>query len=157
MRINSTVAAVMLFLSAGCSSFKEVNFAAGDFAPVRTIVLKDATDPILIASTEAKRVREYFELGLTHRGYVVRSDGPADATATLTILEYGTEQTSKRDWYLLNLNYVVEATSEWTINITKDGKTIFQKRMEDKETMPIDRLAGRQVSEVLESIPVRQP
>jgi hypothetical protein len=157
MRSKTLVTIAVLVLNAGCSSFKEVDFSASAFAPIRTIELKDTTDPVLLASTEAKRVREYLEVGLRARGYVIKHDGPTDASATLTVLEYGTEQVSKRDWYWLNVNYVVEAKSKWILSITRDGNTIFQKRMEDNETMPIEQLAGRQIKDVLESIPVRQP
>src|SRR5216684_8673207 len=83
----------LLALSA-CSIFtpKTKSDSVAAFAPVRTIQLRDGTDPVILASTGAGRVREYFEIGLKHRGYSVCRDCVADAVATVVVREYSTQQ-----------------------------------------------------------------
>ena len=157
MAIKVIVTIMSLLVIVSCSSVPKRKFDPSAFAPVRTIEMKDATDPVLLASTGAKRVREYLEVGLTHRGYTICRDCQSDAVATVTVGEYSTKQDSKRDWVGWgNLNYVEIGGADWTLTIVRNGETIFQKRVKDHKTMPIDQLAGRQVKDVLQQIPARQ-
>jgi len=127
------------------------------FAAVHTIELKDTTDPLLIASTDAKRVREFLEIGLTHRGYTVCRDCKSDAVATVTVRVYRTKQDSKRDWAGWgNLNYLEFGESAWSLTIVRDGETIYQRRISHKKAMSIDQLAAKQVMDVLQKVPTRQ-
>jgi len=151
-----TIATAVLFIIAGCSSAPKREPAPSPFVAVRTIELRDLTDPVLLASTSAKRVSEYVEIGLAGRGYTISRGGPSDAVATVTVQQYRTVRDSKRDWVGWgNLNYVEVGISEWTLTVTRNGETIFQKRIKHSQAMPIDQLAGRQVQDVLQQIPVR--
>jgi hypothetical protein len=126
------------------------------FASVRTIEMKDATDPVLLVSTSAKRVREYLEIGLRARGYTICSDCQSDAVATVTVTSYGTNPEFLRDFPWVVGHYVEYAQSVWTVSVVRDGETIFQKRISHNKAMPIDQLAGRQVQDVVEQIPARK-
>lgn len=152
-----------LLVLVGCSSTPRQQSDApkrqpepSKFAEVYTIELRDASNPILLASTGAKRVREYLEVGLTHRGYAICHDCQSDAVATVTVHKYSTKQDSKRDWVGWgNLNYLEVGESDWTLTIVRNGEAIYQKRIKQRKAMPIDQLAGQQVQAVLRSIPVR--
>jgi len=154
---SKAITIATLLVLVGCSIVPKRQSEPSAFATVRTIELRDATDPVLLASTSAKRVREYLEIGLTHRGYIVCRDCKSDAVATVTISVYRTKHDSKRDligWG--NLNYVEYGASDWTLTIVRNDKTIYQKRIRDNESMPIDQLAAQQVRDVLQKIPTRQ-
>ena len=151
------IAFATLLLIAACSSATKRQFDPSVFAGVRTIELKDATDPVLLASTGAKQVSTYLEVGLGHLGYSICRDCKSDAVATVTVDEYSTKQTTKRDWLGWgNVNYAAQAESNWTLTITRNGGTIYQKQLEDRELMSIDQLAGQQVQDALREIPARQ-
>lgn len=157
MCLTATTTLAALLLLTGCSSApKEQPDAL--FQSVRTIELKDETNPVLLASTNAKQIRDFVELGLKHRGYSVCTDCQADAIATVVVREYRTKQISKRDWIGWgNLNYFVAAESYWTFTIVRNGKTIFQDDPEDEiGGMTLEQLAGRQAREVLNHIPTRK-
>jgi hypothetical protein len=155
-----------LLVLVGCSSSPKQQSEPGAskrqpepsaFAVVRTIELRDSTDPVLLASTGAKRVREYLEVGLTHRGYTVCRDCKSDAVATVTVRVYRTKQDSKRDWAGWgNLSYLEYGESDWTLTIVRNDETIYEKRIKHNKTMPIDQLAAQQVLDVLRKIPTRQ-
>src|SRR6266516_6680045 len=156
MHSKAIVTIATLLIVAGCSSASK-RFDPGAFAPVRTIGLRDASDPVWLSSTNAKRVREYLEIGLKGRGYIVCSDCQSDAVATVTVSEYNTKRESTRDWVGWgNLNYLEYGKSVWTLSIVSKGETIFQKRMSHNKAMPIDQLSGQQVREALQQIPARQ-
>jgi hypothetical protein len=148
-----TVAALLAI--AGCSSARK-QFDPNVFAPVRTIEVKDATDPVLLASTSAKRVSEYLEIGLKARGYAVCRECQSDAVATLTVRTYSTQQNATRDWFWFNRQFVEYGLSIWTLSIVRNGETIFQKRMDRRKAMQIDQLAAEQVQDALRQIPARQ-
>ena len=156
MHSKAIVTIATLLVIVGCSSTPKRQLAPSPFVPVRTIELKDATDPILLASTGAKRVREYLEVGLTHRGYSICRDCQSDAVATVTVSKYSTRQDSKRDWLGWgNLTYLEYGESDWTFAIVRNGDTIFERRITDYKAMPIDQLAGQQVQQVLQEVPAR--
>lgn len=157
MHSQVTIAAA-LFVLAGCSSTpRPQQPEPSKFAEVYTIELRDASNPVLLAATGAKRVREYIELGLTHRGYTVCHDCKSDAVATVTVHTYRTKQDSKRDWAGWgNLNYMEVGESGWTLAVVRNGETIYQKRIKHNKAMPIDQLSAQQVQDVLRGIPARQ-
>ena len=156
MHTKTIVTIATLLVIVGCSSAPKRQFDPSAFAPVRTIEMRDVTDPVLLASTGAKRVREYLEVGLTHRGYAICRDCQSDAVATVAVSEYSTKQDSRRDWAGWgNLNYVQYGRADWTLTIVRNGETIFQKRVKHHKAMPIDQLAGQQVQDVLRQIPAR--
>lgn len=128
------------------------------FSDVVTIQLKDGTDPLLIHSTTASRVRDYVEIGLTHLGYRVCSECPHDAEAIVEVSRYENRQTLKLN--LLSLtgakNLLNIGVSEWSLTITRKGETIFDKSIEHEKAEPIDQLSARQVKDVLSKIPARK-
>ena len=144
---------VALFVLVACSSAPKKAHNPGAFASVRTIELRDATDPLLLASTSARRVREYIEIGLQHRGYTVCNPCDADAVATVTVREYSTQKKIVRIGVGLVLANV--ADSAWSLVIVRNGETIFQKRVNHDKAMEIDQLSARQVKDVLAHIPPR--
>ena len=157
MPMKANVIISTLLVIVGCSSSQKRPFDPSAFAPVLTIELRDATNPVLLASTGAKHVREYLEIGLTHRGYAICRDCQSDAVATVTVSEYSTKQDSKRDWLGWGTqSYVEDSRSDWTLTIVRNGETIFQKRIKQHQTMQIDQIAGQQVQDVLRQIPARQ-
>jgi hypothetical protein len=134
-RIIVFIAILLLFV--GCSSKPPKQTVAADlpnaidtaFAAVRTIALRDTTDPVLLASTGAKRIGEYIEIGLRQRGYVVCRNCQGDAVATVTVDKFNSKQVLKRDWFWFNRTPLVYAESEWTLFIEdRNGRTIYQKR-----------------------------
>jgi hypothetical protein len=127
------------------------------YADVYTIELIDVSNKILLASTGAKHVSEYVEIGLTQLGYTVCRNCKSDAVATVNVRTYGTKQDSKRDWAGWgNVNYVQVGQSDWTFTLVRNGDTIYEKRIKDNEAMPIDQLAAQQVQDVLKKIPTRK-
>jgi hypothetical protein len=157
MHSKAIVTIATLLAIAGCSSASKRQFDPSAFAPVRTVEMRDASDPVLLSSTNAKRVREYLEIGLKSRGYIVCSDCQSDAVATVIVSEYSTKREGTRDWVGSgNLNYLEYGKSVWTLSIVSNGETIFQKRMSHNKAMPIDQLSGQQVRDVLQQIPARQ-
>ena len=151
MPIKAIVTIITLLVIAGCSSASK-RLGPSAFAPVHTIEMKDATDPVLLASTSARRVREYLEIGLKGRGYTICRDCQSDAAATVTVSVYELGMTLD----LWSGNSLLAGQSIWTLSIVRNGETIFQKRMKDKQYKPIDQIAGQQVQEVLQQIPARQ-
>jgi hypothetical protein len=157
MPSKAIVAIAALLAIAGCSSASKRPFDPGAFASVRTLEMRDATDPVLLASTSAKRVLEYLEIGLKGRGYAICHDCQSDAVATVTVTVYSTKREGTRDWIGWgNLNYLEYGQSVWTLGIVRNGETIFQKRMSHNKAMPIDQLTGQQVRDLLQQIPARQ-
>jgi hypothetical protein len=147
---------IALLLFTGCKSTAKRVDEHNAFEAVRTMELRDTTNPVLLASTSAMHVREYLELGLTHRGYTICHDCQSDAVATVTVHEYSTKQDSTRDFLTGIKNYIVISKSDWTLTIVHNGKTIFHEQINDDESMPIDQLAGKQVQDVLEEIPAHK-
>jgi phosphoketolase len=126
------------------------------FEGVHTIELIDASNPVLLASTDAKRVREFFEIGLKHLGYKVCNDckSSADAVATILVSKNRTIQDRKRDWAGWG-NQLVVASSEssWKITVVRNGVSIFEQRKSHSQPIPLDTLVGKQVQDVLNDIP----
>ena len=157
MRIKTSVIIVIVLSIVGCKTTTNRPPTPSPFALIHTIELKDATNPILLASTGAKRVREYLEIGLAHSGYVVCRDCQSDAVATVTVRKYSTRQNSKRDWVGWgNLTYLEFGETDWILSIVRNGETIFERDVSDDKAMPIDQLAGQQVQDMLERIPARK-
>jgi hypothetical protein len=150
MPYKAIVTITTLLVIAGCSSVSK-QLEPGALAPVRTIEIRDATDPVLLASTSARRVREYLEIGLKGRGYSVCRDCQSDAVATVTVSMYSTS-----DWIERGVLSSGGMQSVWTLSIVRNGETLFQRRMSHRKLMPIDQLAGQQVRDVLRQIPARQ-
>lgn len=149
---KTLIAFITVLVLAACSSAPQKQAA---FATVRTIELRDGTDPVLLASTGAKRVYEYIEIGMKGRGYTICRDCKSDAVATVTVTSYGTNPEFLRDFPWLVGHYVEYALSVWTLSVVRNGEMILQKRISHNKAMPIDQLAGRQVQDVLEQIPPR--
>lgn len=143
-----------LLVFAACSSTPKKKYDPAAFTPVNVIELRDATDPLLLASTSAGRVREFIVIGLKHRGYVVCHPCSADATATVTVRKYTTEQKTKGTFWGASTFDVAEV--DFTLVIVRNGETILQGRQKDNENMTIDQLAAREVRDALEKIPHRQ-
>ena len=157
MYVRVSVIVAALLLQIGCSGSPKRQLDPSAFASVRTIELSDATNPVLLASTGAKQINEYLEIGLKNRGYAICRACSADAVATAVVSEYSTKQTSKRDWVGWgNLNYITTAETHWTLTIVRNGVVLFQTEVEDEKAMSIEQLAGQQVQEVMQKIPVRQ-
>jgi hypothetical protein len=156
---KSILAIVILLIIAGCSSTAKRQPARTIemvFAPVSAIEIRDATNPVLLASTDAERVFEYLEVGLKHRGYNICRNCQADTVATVTVSRFNTKDDPKRDWAGWgNLIPRIVAESEWTLIIVHNGETIFDKRAHKRAAMPIEQLAGQQVQDVLQQIPTR--
>jgi len=162
------VIVVMLVAIVGCSSKPPKRAVAADpagatsnpFAAVRTIALRDTTDPVLLASTGAKRIGEYIEIGLTERGYTVCRNCPGDVVATVTVGKFNSRQVLTRDWFWFNRTPLVYAESEWSFYIEdRNGRTVYQKReipSKHNRTVPLDELAGQQVRHALAQVPMRQ-
>lgn len=152
MHGKTIVAIAAIVAAAGCANSPKLPAPKVSLVSVRTIEIKDATDPVVLASTGAKRVREFLEIALTHRGYVVCRDCRSDAVATVTVSTYSTQHGSIQPW----MHGRDIAIVDWTLVISRDGKTILQERMEDEEPISVDELAGRQVQKVMEQIPSYQ-
>ena len=155
MSRKTLTAFITVLVLAACSSAPKIDPVAA-FAQVRTIVLRDATDPVILASTGAGRVREYFELGLKHRGYSVCRDCTADAVATVVVREYSSQQVIDNSFLFFGrvLRDVARVRLEFTV--VRNGETIYQERINrGGEAMAIDQLAASHVRVFLEQIPAR--
>lgn len=150
------VALTATLLAACASKSKHQPDVTSLLAPVKTIELRDETSPVLLASTEAKRIRNLVEVALKHRGYEVCEKCRADAIAIVNVNTFGTQQSFKRDWIGWgNLNQITYAQSEWTFEIMRDGQSLFNTVSDDEKAVPIEQLAGQQVQEVMQKIPRR--
>jgi len=144
---------VALLVLAACSGTPKKVYDPGAFALIRTIELRDATDPLLLASTSAESVRKYLEIGLQHRGYTVCNPCDADAVATITVSEYSTQQDITFTRGVIVHGNV--ADTAWSFVVESHGKTIFQKRIRHRKIMAIDQLSARQVKDVLDNMSPR--
>lgn len=145
---------VTAFLIAGCASG---NIAATTerFSSVKTIQVKDGTDPLLLASTGAANVANYVAIGLRHLGYEVCDGCQADAVATVVVSEYDSKQDTSRPgggWFAIVVNVAI---SKWTLTITRGGETIYRDNLSHKKKEPIDQLAARQARDTMANIPKR--
>lgn len=157
MHLKAIIIVFTLLVIVGCSSMHKRKVEPSAFVPVHTIELRDATNPVLLSSTGAKRIREFIQIGLTGQGYAVCSDCKSDAVATVTVYDYSTYQDSKRDWLGWGTkSYVETGNADWSITVVRNGEQIFQKRIYWHDTKPVDQIAGQQVQEVLEQIPAHQ-
>ena len=153
---KTLIAFITVLVLAACSSAPKIDPGTA-FAAVHTIELRDATDPLILASTNAGRVREYFEMGLKHRGYSVCRDCTADAVATVVVREYNTQQVI--DDSLLFFGRVVRDVARVRLEFTvvRNGETIYREGTNrGREAMAIDQLAARYVQIFLEGIPARK-
>jgi hypothetical protein len=152
---KTLIAFITVLVLAACSSAPKIDPGTA-FAAVHTIELRDATDPLILASTNAGRVREYFEMGLKHRGYSVCRDCIADAVATVVVREYNTQQeTSGFLFFGRVVRDIARVRLEFTV--VRDGETIYRAGTNrGREAMAIDQLAARYVQIFLERIPARK-
>jgi hypothetical protein len=151
---KTLVAFIPVLVLAACSSAPQKQAA---FASVRTIELRDGTDPVILASTGAGRVREYFEMGLKHRGYSVCRDCVADAVATVVVREYSTQQVIDNSFFFFGRVLLDIARIRLEFIVVRDGGTIYQERINrGGDAMEIDQLAARHVQVFLEQIPARK-
>jgi hypothetical protein len=153
---KTLIAVIIVLVLAACSSAPKIDLGTA-FAPVRTIELRDATDPLILASTGAGRVREYFDMGLKHRGYSVCRDCTADAVATVVVREYNTRQVIDNSFLFFGRVVRDLARVRLEFTVVRDGETIYQQRINrGGEAMAIDQLAARHVQVFLEQIPARK-
>jgi len=128
---------------------KEKKVVVDPFAGVRTIQVTDKTNPLLLASTDAGKVREYVEIALKHHGYLVCHNCQHDAEAVVTVHVYQTS--SKRD--LLWMGHQNSSKSEWSIIIKRNGRKIFSEEVGHEKPEPINQLSARQVQNVIHDVP----
>lgn len=144
-RLSSFLGLLFLASISSCTS-KNIIDKSG-FDGVRTIELRDNTNTVLLASTEAGKVRDYIEIGLKGRGYQVCTKCDHDAKAVLTIHTYKTQEGKG-----LHRGRMT-SYSEWTLTITRDGKQIYSRRRDHKSATPITELSARQVQDIVAEIP----
>ena len=140
-----------LALAACVGPFKKERKPVVDpFLGVKTIQVTDKTEPLLLASTDAGKVREFVEIALKHHGYLVCRECQHDAQAVVTIHTYQTS--NKRD--LLWMGHRNLSKSEWSIVIVRNGNKIFSSGASHEKPEPISHLSARQVRNVIHDIPL---